>query len=35
MTNFKIDGKTYESKKGHYVKESAHRVEDEVKRLGF
>ena len=33
MTNFKIDGKTYESKKGHYVKESAHRVEDEVKRL--
>ena len=32
-TNFKVEGKTYESKKGHYVKESPHRIEKEVERL--
>ena len=33
MTNFKIEGKTHESPKGHYVKESPHRIEKEVERL--
>ena len=33
MTNFKITGKTHESPKGHYVKESPHRIEKEVERL--
>jgi hypothetical protein len=33
MTNFKITGKTHSSPKGHYVKESEHRIEKEVERL--
>ena len=33
MTKFKIEGKTHESPKGHYVKESPHRIEKEVERL--
>ena len=33
MTHFKITGKTHESPKGHYVKESPHRIEKEVERL--
>jgi len=32
-TNFKIEGKEYKSPKGHYVKESPHRIEKEVERL--
>ena len=32
-TNFKIIGKEYKSPKGHYVKESPHRIEKEVERL--
>jgi hypothetical protein len=33
MTNFKIEGKTHESPKGHYIKESPHKMEDEIHRL--
>ena len=32
-TNFKIEGKEHKSPKGHYVKESPHRIEKEVERL--
>ena len=34
MTNFKIEQKkTKESPKGHYVKESEHKMENEIHRL--
>ena len=33
MTNFKIEGKEHKSPKGHYVKESPHKMEDEIHRL--
>ena len=30
MTNFKIEGKEHKSPKGHYVKESPHKMENEI-----
>ena len=33
MTNFKIEGKEHKSPKGHYVKESPHKIENEIHRL--
>jgi len=33
MTNFKIEGKEHKSPKGHYVKESPHKMENEIERL--
>jgi hypothetical protein len=35
MTNFKISGKTHESKKSHYVVEKQHekKQSDDIKRL--
>ena len=33
MTNFKIEGKEHKSPKGHYVKESPHKMENEIHRL--
>ena len=33
MTNFKIEGKEHKSPKSHYVKESPHKMEDEIQRL--
>ena len=33
MTNFKIDGKGSKAPSSHYIKESEHRMENEIHRL--